>query len=789
MKTFLKNYKKTLTFTLLTFVLFIAIAPSFVHADEPLTKDEALAYINELGYTRAGVMDGAQLKDQLDSLQFANLLYGDKLTKTQIDGWWKTHLIATQKPGGEIPDVEQGGALKIAYAGIMGNNETPCIPVIDCINQFVGWLVGLLITLMGYGIYFAQIIFDYILKYSITEFGVLASAAQVGWGSVRDIANVFFIFILLWVAIRTVLGITSDTKKLVLQVVLAALLINFSAVVARVIIDSGNVLTLMFWENAKGTKPDGTTNNIGERIVSGVKLQSIIGAVTPPPGIAPEGVVDTTKTTVPNQPKLRDLGFWSIIIQGLGAVVYMLIIFILLITASVLFLRRALYLVFLILVSPFAFLIYAFSGLSGGAKKWLDELLCQTYFAPVFMIFFSVSIMVVEKMGELYMAGPITLPAQITFFVISSALMYFSLIAANSLGCTGGTAISQWAGKKMSNMSTNSAAWLGRNTLGRASGTMAETRMAKWVGSKVPGGKMLYGGLDKMADAKFGGTKGFYGTSETKIKAKASFADRMGKDKRTGNTDPIGEEYKGKMKESLAKGGAIGAIASKIGAERIAKIIPGLGGAIRENVAAAEKVGKVLDDQIGDLTKEINDLEADLKKVKPGSDEETEMKTNRGNKIKQLADLRKKKDDRDKKASSPAGESGTSGPGTPGTPGTGAGKRKSFTHLAVHDVSGAWRRTWEAVSNPELSKKKSELDKKETEIAKTRSTIPKTSEVEGDVVKTLAMQEQMEKLAQMNEQADELREQIARLSTMARGTEEAEAEPPPASEKPERPTV
>lgn len=68
------------------------------------------------------------------------------------------------------------------------------------------------------------------------------------WGIVRDLSNLFFILILLYIAIRTILGIGgSDVKKMIVQVIIMALLINFSMFFSKIIIDSANILALVFY--------------------------------------------------------------------------------------------------------------------------------------------------------------------------------------------------------------------------------------------------------------------------------------------------------------------------------------------------------------------------------------------------------------------------------------------------------------------------------------------------------------------------------------------------------------
>ena len=63
----------------------------------------------------------------------------------------------------------------------------------------------------------------------------------MAWAVVRDLSNIFFILILLYIAIQTILGIGHETKKMIAKVVIIALLINFSMFFTKVVIDSSNI--------------------------------------------------------------------------------------------------------------------------------------------------------------------------------------------------------------------------------------------------------------------------------------------------------------------------------------------------------------------------------------------------------------------------------------------------------------------------------------------------------------------------------------------------------------------
>ncbi len=73
-------------------------------------------------------------------------------------------------------------------------------------------------------------------------------AINEAWKVIRDIANMAFIFVLLYAAIQQILGIGKDVKGLIVRVIVVAVLINFSLFFTKFIIDMSNILALTFYD-------------------------------------------------------------------------------------------------------------------------------------------------------------------------------------------------------------------------------------------------------------------------------------------------------------------------------------------------------------------------------------------------------------------------------------------------------------------------------------------------------------------------------------------------------------
>ncbi|MBY0376776.1 hypothetical protein K2P96_02275, partial [Patescibacteria group bacterium] len=75
-----------------------------------------------------------------------------------------------------------------------------------------------------------------------------ASFIDGAWGVVRDISNIFFILVLLYVAMEIILDLGGHgAKKTIVAVIIMALMINFSMFFTKIVIDSSNILALIFY--------------------------------------------------------------------------------------------------------------------------------------------------------------------------------------------------------------------------------------------------------------------------------------------------------------------------------------------------------------------------------------------------------------------------------------------------------------------------------------------------------------------------------------------------------------
>jgi len=226
---------------------------------------------------------------------------------------------------------------------------------------------------------------DFFLYYATNSSAYTSVFVEKGWGLIRDIANIFFIIALLYVAIKTILSLNvTNNKKLIGTIVLIALLINFSLFVTQVIIDSSNILAKVFYNQIttvkEGTTTPAETKEGGEKSVS-VNLVS---------GFDPQRIVTTTD-------QYEDFGHGTFIFITLIMIFLTLYAAYMFFVVAILFIGRVVALWLCMIFSPLAFISYTLPfEIPFHHKKWWKDLLEAAFMAPIFIFFLYIIILFIE---------------------------------------------------------------------------------------------------------------------------------------------------------------------------------------------------------------------------------------------------------------------------------------------------------------------------------------------------------------------------------------------------------
>lgn len=240
-----------------------------------------------------------------------------------------------------------------------------------------GWLALLVLQLTSLITTFAGILLNLVVDYTIVSMKahIQGAAVDQAWSTIRDVANMGFIFVLLYAAIKHILGIGKGAQGLIVKIIVVAILINFSLFATKIVIDSSNILAMTFYDAiAPGAlSQQHSTLNVGlsNSLMEPLRIQSLMSDLGP---------LDGKK----------------IIIVGVMGSIFSLIAAFVFFAISLLLIIRFVVLVFVMILSPIAFVAFILPGMSAQKKMWTDALLNQAFFAPVYFMLTWVVILVTK---------------------------------------------------------------------------------------------------------------------------------------------------------------------------------------------------------------------------------------------------------------------------------------------------------------------------------------------------------------------------------------------------------
>lgn len=234
---------------------------------------------------------------------------------------------------------------------------------------------GFFIPIAAFSLWLSAELLEMVIKYSVLDIHKYigsGSAVATTWEVLRDFGNMFFIFILLYTAIMTILGLGGgNVKKVIVRVVIFALLINFSFFFTKIAIDASNIVSIGFYKQIVqapcGDDPTKPAVNIGGAFMCHLGLTNFFSA---------NSIEYVTEGIDGASAALR--------LATLGSAV-MFILAIILAAAGIMFLVRFVTLLLLLVFSPLAFAAMALPN-DKYSSRWTKSLIDNCIAAPAFMM-------------------------------------------------------------------------------------------------------------------------------------------------------------------------------------------------------------------------------------------------------------------------------------------------------------------------------------------------------------------------------------------------------------------
>ncbi|MDB9944372.1 hypothetical protein OAD26_00025 [bacterium] len=427
---------------------------------------------------------------------------------------------------------------------------------------YAGWeqtIGNAMIELASYIIWFGGSILDtavieLVLKMGdfLTQNGI-EPAINESWSIIRSFCNLAFIFGFVWIGIQLILDADSSrAKKTIAALIVGALLINFSMLITKVIIDVSNNLSSEIYTTLS---LKGSPSSTG----SGATLEGISGGY-----MEAMGLVTLYKGT-------KNVGVGAGKAQITDSLTFYFVASILMIVAGFVFAAGGLLIVIrfvalllIMIFSPVLFAATVFPGTKRFATMLWSKLFNYAFFAPIYLLFVLISFKIVQSVSvgagplgntQMQMAignlGQDPMTVIVTYF-IAILMLIISLLVAKNMSVAGGAQavrIGQNMARGARGYSQRIAggaviggtAALGRNTLGRRGNRLANDNVYRESASKSWHGRArlkMYDSLSKSsmdarrvggAGKKLGIGEGKEGGYAKRIEDKQKKRDEMAK--------------------------------------------------------------------------------------------------------------------------------------------------------------------------------------------------------------------------------------------------------------------
>ncbi len=305
-------------------------------------------------------------------------------------------------------------------------------------------LSGFLLTILGF---FGNVLILFIqVLIGIFGFGqfVNTPAVDIGWVIIRDLANIGIVVSLMIIAFSMVFNIKKyASSQLLLKLVIAAVLVNFSLLIAGLIIDVGQVVMMTFVNAFENLAAGNLVVGFGlENMVNLAKGDNVAGELT-------------------------DGGTASLIGAILLAITLLIVASAVILVFVVVLLQRIILLWILIIFSPLAFVAPLLPGGESLIGQWKSKFFSQVTIGPILAFGFWLSMSVLSKVSADQSLVALTLqnsqgnsakdtalfiskaaaPQAVFDFMVTVGLLLGTLYMAKSAGSVAGNFAGQVQGK------------------------------------------------------------------------------------------------------------------------------------------------------------------------------------------------------------------------------------------------------------------------------------------------------------------------------------------------------
>ena len=404
---------------------------------------------------------------------------------------------------------------------------------------------------LGLLVWFGALILDFAINNFVIGFGDTFIKSGIGlavnqtWVIIRDFVNMFFIFGFVYIGFKMILNSSdSNTRRWLVNILLAALLVNFSLFITKFAIDFTNQLASQIAVNGLGTTGEWDTEtdlykvNLTSEFMSRMGVSDILG-------------IDY---------KVVEGGGWGYIIGT--AILFLTAAFVFAAGGIILIIRFAMLNLFMML-SPIMFLSWVLPPVKDTMQRFWSAFFGRALYAPIYLLFIYFSLQIIaglqisvtgenssfanpnwagtfQALNEVNGGTATGTLGTLPFFILICIFLALSISFADKLGADGGSMavklgrsferkVRQTTTKAAGSATLGLVGMAGQQTLGRGARALSNTQgLQKWAAnSRV--GRTALGATRGVADSSFdprrvGGVGKALGIGEGK---KGGFSSRI----------------------------------------------------------------------------------------------------------------------------------------------------------------------------------------------------------------------------------------------------------------------
>lgn len=345
---------------------------------------------------------------------------------------------------------------------------------------------GFFVTMGGFVLDLS--ILQLILHFGTLMQGNIGVAVDAIWTVLRDTINIFFIFGLIYIGLKIIWqSDDSSTRRQLGLLVVAALLVNFSLLITKIVIDFSNIAAVQIYSVLLAPEVGGAESlDMNENLHTGIAAQ----------------VMNLTDLTSFFRSEDIEQALGSVFMFSFMTMIFLIFTGLVFLAGGILIIVRFVALVGLMIFSPLMFVGWIIPPLKDLADDWRHRLINYSLFAPAYLFLVYVALAIIDslKFTAGFTSGDLSRTqteatfdawSAILFLIIALFMMTLALTAANRLGVYGATTALKglgWVRDKTVRGLTYVPRALGRKYVNAAGADLERDfndAQNTWLGSKI----------------------------------------------------------------------------------------------------------------------------------------------------------------------------------------------------------------------------------------------------------------------------------------------------------------